>query len=409
MKEFFKVQDVAEVFQYFDRFGPVAAETAGLAEAVGRVAAADLFADRDLPDFPRSIVDGYAVRGASTFGASEANPAYLTVRGSVAMGTVPDFAIGPGQAARMPTGGMLPQGADSVVMIEHSAVLDETTIEIYRSVAPGQNCIGAGEDFSKGALLVGEGQRIRSQESGVLAAFGRTEVPVYRRPAVGIISTGDEIVAVENTPGPGQIRDVNAFTIASLVAEAGGRPVHYGIVRDSFDALYATSAQALERCDTVLITGGSSVGTRDFTVEVIGAFENSRILVHGISISPGKPTILAAVDRKAFWGLPGHVVSAMVVFSRIVKPFLWHIGGYTPKPDAELKMPARLGRNVPSVLGRLDYIRVRLVRKDEDLWADPLLGKSALINTMVQADGLIEIDKNTEGLEKGDRVEVILF
>lgn len=409
MKEFFKVHDIVDVFGYFDRFKPVATESIELSGVCGRVAANDLLANEDLPDFPRSIVDGFAVRGASTFGASEANPAYITIGGKVDMGTVPEFTIGPGEAARIPTGGMLPDGTDSVVMIEHSSVLDDTTIEIYRSVAPGQNCIGIGEDYRKGAVLVSRGQVMRPSQTGVLAAFGQSEVNVYRRPVVGIISTGDEIVDVKDNPARGQIRDINTHTLAGLVSEAGGVPVTYGIVADNFDALYAHCDRALKECDTVLISGGSSVGTRDYTVEVMNAFQQSEILVHGISISPGKPTILAAVGAKAIWGLPGHVVSAMIVFARIVKPFIQHIGGALTASGTELTIPARLRRNVPSAHGRLDYVRVKLARADDKLWADPLLGKSALIHTIAQADGLIEIDKNTEGLDAGDEVMVIPF
>jgi molybdopterin molybdotransferase len=409
MKEFFKVHDIADVFGYFDRFEPVATEPVDLSNVCGRIAAADILADESLPDFPRSIVDGFAVRGTSTFGASETNPAYIAIGGKVDMGKVPRFSIGPGEAARIPTGGMLPDGTDSVVMVEHTGVLDETTIEIYRSVAPGQNCIGIGEDYQKGAVLVSGGQVLRPQHAGVLAAFGRTEINVYRRPMVGIISTGDEIVDVTDTPAPGQIRDINTHTIAGLVTEAGGVPVPYGIVADHFDALSAHCDLALKECDTVLISGGSSVGTRDYTVEVIGAFETSEIMVHGISISPGKPTILAAVGGQAFWGLPGHVVSAMIVFDRIVKPFIRHIGGLRPAFGSELKIPATLRRNVPSVHGRMDYVRVKLASENGVLQADPLLGKSALIHTIAQADGLIEIDKNTEGLDKGDEVQVIPF
>ena len=409
MKEFFKVHDIADVLGYFDRFKPVATESVQLSDVCGRIAAADLLAEEDLPDFPRSIVDGFAVKGASTFGASEANPAYITIGGKVDMGRVPEFSIGPGEAARIPTGGMLPDGTDSVVMVEHSSALDDTTIEIYRSVAPGQNCIGIGEDYQKSEVLVSGGQMLRPQHSGVLAAFGLTEIEVYRRPVVGIISTGDEIVDVTDKPEPGQIRDINTHTISGMVSEAGGIPATYGIVVDNFDALYAHCDRALKECDTVLISGGSSVGTRDYTVEVIDAFEHSEVLVHGISISPGKPTILAAVGGKAFWGLPGHVVSAMIVFARIVKPFIRHIGGALPALDTELKIPALLRRNVPSVHGRLDYVRVKLVSENNTLWADPLLGKSALIHTIAQADGLIEIDKNTEGLDEGDEVMVIPF
>ena len=409
MKAFFKVTNLEHVLEYTTSFSVVGTEFVTLTEAHQRILAEDIFSDVDLPDFTRSTMDGFAVRAASTFGASETNPAYLTVKGSVAMGEIPAFSIAPGEAARIPTGGMLPEGADSVVMIEHTGEIDDSTIEVYRTVAPGQHVIEAGEDFSKGQTILSAGQKIRPQETGLLAAFGIDMVKVYKKPVVGIISTGDEVVQVDQIPGPGQIRDTNTYTLSSLIAEAGGIPVTYGIVRDDFDALFEKCSEALAQCNMVLISGGSSVGTRDFTIEAISTLPEAEVLVHGISISPGKPTILARIGNKAFWGLPGHVVSAMVVFTVVVKPFIEHIGGFSQQYREKIKLPALLSRNVSSAQGRIDFIRVRLTEKDGTLWAEPVLGKSGLINTMVKADGLIEIDINTEGLDKGAEVQVILF
>jgi molybdopterin molybdotransferase len=369
-------------------------EKVPLLETVGRILAEDIVADVDLPDFPRAIVDGYAVQGASTFGASDANPAYLTVTATVAMGESPALSIGPGQAVRIATGGMLPQGSDSVVMVEHTEAIDDATIEVYRSVAPGQNMIAIGEDIKKESGVLMHGQTIRPQETGLLAALGKQNVTVYRKPVIGIISTGDEIVPINDAPGLGQIRDINTYTLTGLIQEAGATAVSFGIVPDNFEMLFEKCEQALERCDMTLISGGSSVGTRDFTVEVLSAFKEAQILVHGISISPGKPTILAQVQNKAFWGMPGHVVSAMIVFSRVVKPFIEHFGGGSHTAEKEIRLNARLSRNVAS-------------QKNGELWAEPVLGKSGLISTMVKADGLVEIDINTEGLEKGAKVEVI--
>jgi molybdopterin molybdotransferase len=294
-------------------------------------------------------------------------------------------------------------------MVEHTASIDDTTIEAYRSVAPGQNIIDVGEDYPKGKTVLSSGTRIRPQEAGLMAAFGQQRIAVRKQPTIGVISTGDEIVAIDQTPGPGQIRDINTFTLSGMVQEAGGRCISYGIVKDNFDALFQTCEQALAQCDMVMVSGGSSVGARDLTIEILSAMANTRILFHGISISPGKPTILADARSKAFWGLPGHVVSAMVVFSRIVKPFVEHIAGLVVDRAGELRQPALLSRNLSSAQGRVDYVRVRLIDKDGTLWAEPILGKSGLINTMVQADGLIEIAMNSEGLEKGATVEVILL
>lgn len=407
IKEFFNVISLDQVFEFIKEFKPVGVEKVPLFKSLDRILAENIVCDVDLPDFRRSIMDGFAVQGASTFGASDGNPAYLTIKGAVAMGDSPDYSIGPGEAAKISTGGMLPQGADSVIMIEHTGQIDETTIEAYRSVAPGQNIIDVGEDYSKGKTVLTRGLKIRPQEAGLLAAFGKQTVAVYALPVIGIVSTGDEIVATDQTPGPGQIRDINSFTLSALAQQAGARCISFGIVEDNFEKLAQTCAQALAQCDMVLVSGGSSVGARDLTIDVLTALKDTHIFFHGISISPGKPTILAKAQNKAFWGLPGHVVSAMVVFLRIVKPFVEHIAGRVSKFKKELRLPAVLNRNIASAQGRVDYVRVRLHKKEGILWAEPILGKSGLINTMVQADGLIEIGMNTEGLEKGAQVEVI--
>ncbi|MBW2576366.1 MAG: molybdopterin molybdotransferase MoeA, partial [Deltaproteobacteria bacterium] len=274
-------------------------------------------------------------------------------------------------------------------------------------VAPGQNILEKSEDIAKNTVLVSDGKRLRAQETGLLAAFGQKKVRVYKKPVIGIISTGDEIVPIDETPGPGQIRDINMYTLSGLVKNAGADPVTFGIVSDDFDDLLEKCTLALDKSDMVLISGGSSVGTRDFTIEVLNALPHAQILVHGIPISPGKPTILARSHHQAIWGLPGQVVSAMVVFEVVVKPFIEQISGLSLKYKKDFKLPARLSRNISSSQGRADYIRVRLTQKNGVLWAEPILGKSGLINTMVKADGLIEIGVNTEGLDKGAEVEVI--
>ncbi|MFC1826160.1 gephyrin-like molybdotransferase Glp [Thermodesulfobacteriota bacterium] len=407
MKEFFKVTDLKQVLEYAADFPKVGTEDVTLDEAAGRVLAEDIVSDVDLPGFRRSTMDGYAVKAVSTFGATEGNPAYLTVKGVVEMGESPSFSITPGETAKISTGGMLPEGADSVVMIEHTETIDDTTIEVYRSVAPGQNILEKGEDFKKSDIVLSDGQKLRAQETGLLAAFGREEVRVYQRPVIAIISTGDEVVAVHEDPGPGRIRDINTYTLSTLVQGVGGIPLPLGIVGDDFDDLFGLCTTALEQSDMILISGGSSVGTRDFTIDVLSALPDAAIMVHGISISPGKPTILARSRNHALWGLPGHVVSAMVVFEVVVRPFIEHIGGFALRHKKNFKLSARLSRNLSSPQGRIDYVRVRLIEKEGEVWAQPILGKSGLINTMIKADGLIEIGINTEGLDKGTLVEVL--
>ena len=406
MKEFFKVEPIEGVLAHVPSFSEVDTEMVALAECLGRVTAEDVYADVDIPDFNRSTMDGFAVKASSTFGASEANPAYLNVRGQIRMGGRPDFSIGPGEAARIATGGMLPEGADSVIMVEHTDALDDTTIEAYRSVAPGQHVIEKGEDIRHTQPALKAGTRIRPQEAGLLGACGCTEITVFRRPRVGIISTGDEVVPVDRVPGEGQIRDINTQTLSGLVLAAGGIPMVFGIVKDNRDDLMDKCRRALESTDMVMISGGSSVGARDFTVEVLDALPDTAILVHGISISPGKPTILARSGGKPFWGLPGHAVSAMVVFAVVVRPFLDRLCGLSETARL-FPVQAVLNRNLASAQGRVDFVRVRLFEEHDVVRAEPILGKSGLINTMVKANGLIAIGMNTEGLEKDAIVKVI--
>ncbi|MBW1984530.1 MAG: molybdopterin molybdotransferase MoeA [Deltaproteobacteria bacterium] len=409
MKDFFRVKTLEQVIGYVSDFPIVGTEEISLDQALGKIIATDIISPQDLPNFSRATMDGYAVKASSTFGASEGGPAFLTIKGSIQMGDSPNFTLNPGEGAKISTGGMLPHGADSVVMIEHAEAVDDLSIEVYKSVAPGQHVIQAGEDIEKNALMISKGQPIRPQERGLLAAFGIQTVKVFKIPVIGIISTGDEIVPIDETPGPGKIRDVNSYTLASQIKKSGAIPVTYGIVRDDYDTLYRQCESTIQTSDMVLVSGGSSVGMRDFTTEVLSSLPDSKVLVHGISISPGKPTILANVQKKAFWGMPGHVTSAMVVFETIVRPFIDHLRGNLAENKSSYVTPARLSRNVASANGRTDFIRVKLVEKEDGIWAEPILGKSGLINSMVKADGLVEIGINIEGLNKGDEVKVTLL
>jgi len=411
MKNFFKVSELSQVLQYAAELPTVKTEKIALTDAVDRCLAEDIIANADLPNFPRAVMDGYAINASSVFGASGANPAYLNVIGAVAMGEVPSFIVNPEEACTIATGGMLPKGADGVVMVEHTEKLDDTTIEVYRSIAPGQNMMQIGEDYSKSTTLLSAGQLLRPQEIGLLAAFGNEEISVFRKPVIGVISTGDEVVPINAEPGVGEIRNINSYTLASQIVKAGGMPVDYGIMKDNYDELFQVCTDALAQTDMVLISGGSSVGKHDYTIDVFKALPDSVIKVHGIDISPGKPTILAQVGDKAIWGMPGQVTSAMVVFEIAVRPFIEHISGLAPEYRSKIKnkLTARISRNVSSVQGRNDYLRVRLHDNNGVLWAEPVLGKSGLLNTMVQADGLVAIDLNTEGLVQGEAVSVMLI
>jgi molybdopterin molybdotransferase len=409
-KEFFKVTPLERVLELYRDFPCVSEERLTLGRCRGAILSRDVVSQIDLPEFNRATMDGYAVQARSTFGASGSTPALFRVVGAVEMGEAPTVSVKAGEAVRIATGGMLPDGADSVVMVEHAQSLDEETIEVFSSVAPLQHVMEIGEDFRKGRVVLSRGSLVRPQEMGVLAALGETGVWVYKKPVVAIVSSGDEIVPIDQTPGLSQVRDVNAHTLAGFIEASGGIPFCLGIAKDDFAELDDFCRRALSRADMVLISGGSSVGSRDFTLEVIKGLPDAEVLVHGVSISPGKPTILARSRNKPIWGLPGQVTSAMVVFLVLVRPLLERIGGRTGDGlGTSRQIPAVLSRNLASVQGRQDYVRVRLVRREGQLHAEPILGKSGLIHTMVKADGLIGIDVNSEGLDKGTRVSVTLF
>jgi molybdopterin molybdotransferase len=274
-------------------------------------------------------------------------------------------------------------------------------------VAPGQHVIQAGEDFEAGRRMLSRGQSLRAQEIGLLAAFGHVDVPVFKKPVVGILSTGDELVTVTQKPNFGQIRDINSFSLAALVNAAGGLAVPYGVINDDLTALQEACTRTHRETDMLIISGGSSVGPRDYVLDAVGNLPDAEVLLHGVPIRPGKPTILARSGGKPVWGLPGHVVSAMIVFEIVVKPFLERLCGLAPDRRRKWPIPAFLARNISSAQGRTDFIRVRLFRKDDAYWAEPIPGKSGLIHTLVQADGILAIAENSEGLEKGARVQVI--
>jgi len=407
---FFKVKTSEEVLSLVTRFSPVNEERVTLAKAFGRVLSKDVISPENLPGFPRATVDGYAVRARDSFGAGESVPAFLEIGGEVRMGEVPSITVGAGKAVRISTGGMLPQGADGVVMIEYCHLLDESTLEITRAVSPQENVIQPDDDFREGALVLGKGRRLRAQDVGVMAGLGVTELPVYRIPKVAIVSTGDEIVPIDEQPGPGQVRDINTYTLSAFCEHESVEPVFVGLCRDRFDDLLAMVKKGLEVADSVWVSGGSSVGMRDLTLKVLESMHDVELLVHGISISPGKPTIIARIGHRALFGLPGHVASAMVVAEIFLRPFLSSLSGEAEAgKERHNLVKARLGRNVESASGRDDFIRVRLTKEKGEWLAEPIFGKSGLISTLVEADGLLRVDRNTEGLYQGDMVDVMLL
>ncbi len=385
--------------------------------ALGRVTAADVFAPHPLPAFPRSTVDGYAVNARETFGASDTLPGYLKRAGEVPMGAPPARALPPGHCTLIHTGGMLPQGADAVVMLEHTQEVG-SEIEILRAVADGENVIRVGEDVSQGQLVIPSGTLLRPAEIGGLMALGILKLRVVEMVRAGLISTGDEIIEPHQTPVLGQVRDINSHTLAALIRRSGGEPVSYGILPDDFAALQAAAQKALTECDLVIITAGSSASTRDMTAEVIASLGEPGVLVHGINTRPGKPTILGVCQGKAVIGLPGNPVSALVNGYLLVAPVIEKLLGLPPnRPRASVK--ARLMVNLASQAGREDWWPVKLSPSPESGrgargegvgWlAEPIFGKSNLIFNLAAADGLLKIEPDANGLEAGQMVDVFLM
>lgn len=407
MKSFLTLQSVDAVLDMLEAFPLLPAETVPLDMAVGRYLAEDFHAPEDLPGFDRSTVDGYAVSARDVFGAQECSPALLECIGDCPMGAAAGLALREGQTARILTGGMLPRGADAVVMVEYSRPVSHDTVEIVRSLAPGDNVLMHDEDAARGRVAVAAGRVLRPQEIGFLAALGQEQVTVRRCPRVGIISTGDEIVPIGETPPPGKVRDVNSHSLAALCRRAGAQVVCGDLVRDDRERLAHSVRHALDVADIVLVSGGSSAGMRDYTVEIFQSMDASRLLVHGVSISPGKPFILARAGGKCLMGLPGHVSGALVCAQVFVAPLIRHMqGAQTPIAP---QVRARLTRAVASTQGRRDYIRVRLAQGAQGWEAVPLLGPSGLVCGLVQADALVVCPENSEGLYAGQEVTALLL
>lgn len=393
---------------------PLQPEEVDTATALERVSATAVLAPHPLPSFARSTVDGYAVRAEDTYGASETLPAYLELAGEIPMGTAPDFGLPPAGCALIHTGGMLPEGASAVVMLENTQTVRATQIEILRAVAMGENILKMGEDVAAQECVLETGKRLRPAEIGGLMALGLTRVQVVRRPRVGLISSGDEVIPPQAELHPGQVRDVNAYTLSALVEASGGLPVRYGILPDQAEALQAAAQCALSECDVVVITAGSSASTRDLTAQVIDTLGKPGVLVHGVNVRPGKPTILAACQGKAVIGLPGNPVSALVIAGLFVVPVIEKLLGLPAEP-VRPTCPAKLSLNLPSQAGREDWVAVRLrpVRFVDQVAAEyvaePVFGKSNLIFTLARADGLVRIPPAATGLSAGEMVEVILL
>jgi molybdopterin molybdotransferase len=404
---------LAQMAQAIHGIGPLKTELVPTHAALGRTLAADLFSPEDLPNFRRSSVDGYAVNAADTHGASPGLPALLTVVGEAPMGKPVNVNCAIGECVLVHTGSMIPHDTDAVVMVEHTQKVQETTgiasvpeIEVLRAVAMGDNVVQIGEDVRQGQPLLSLGHTLRAQDIGGLLALGIVDVAVCARPRVAIISTGDEVVPPSHHPQSGQVRDVNAYTLSARVSELGGEARRYGIVPDHFDALLATATRAKAECDIVVLSAGSSVSTRDMSVDVINQLGQPGVLVHGVSVKPGKPTIIAVCDGVPILGLPGNPTSALVMFNLFVAPAMRLL--MRARPSMPPQVQAKLTRNIPSTTGREDYVAVTLEDKHGELLATPVFGKSNLIYTLIHAQGTVQVPLDLNGFRAGELVTVML-
>jgi molybdopterin molybdotransferase len=412
MPEFLKLIPRSEAYsQFIEAVLPILkinGETINTAQALGRVLTNPIAAPHPLPPFPRSTVDGYAVSAKDTFGASPGLPAYLRLVGEIDMGMTAGISLDPTQAVLIHTGGMIPEGADAVVMIEDTQLVRENEVEILKPVASGDNILKRGEDVNQDDIVFQSGIKLRPQEIGGLMALGITEVDVAIRPRVGIISTGNEVIPPHQDAMPGQIRDINSYTLSALITQAGGEAVRHGIIADDLDKLMQAAKQAHAEDDIVIITAGSSVSVHDMTSKVINSLGTPGVLVHGVAVKPGKPTILAVANGVPVIGLPGNPVSALVIAGLFVSPLVQRYIGLNV-PHAGMQVKAKLSTNLNSVAGREDYIPVRLDETDDGFIAEPIFGRSNLIFTLIRALGMIRIPAEVTGLEAGSDVSVELF
>ncbi|WP_432402240.1 molybdopterin molybdotransferase MoeA [Wukongibacter sp. M2B1] len=406
----FKVHSIEEakkeLTKYFKNY-ELGNEEIDISKAMGRVLARDVYSNVNVPHFRRSTVDGYAVLSKDTYGVSESLPAFMEIIGEVHMGKPADKSLSVDKACYVPTGGMIPDGADAVVMVEYTEKLDEENIAIYKPVAIKENIIDIGDDIAKDEMVLSSGLRLRPQDIGVLSSIGVDKIKVYKLPTIAIISTGDEIVGSSEELKIGQIRDINTYTLSSMAEESGCVVTKKVVVKDDFDLLKDTAVDCIENNDIVIISGGSSVGTKDITSKVINRIGDPGVFVHGIAIKPGKPTILAKVKDKAVFGLPGQPVSAMIVFKVFVDYLIKYIQGI--ELEIESSVEAVFTSNIHSAQGKETYQMVTIERKEGEYLAKPVFGKSGMITLISKAKGYIKIDTDKEGVKQGERVRVTIM
>jgi len=416
MREFLELNPLEKFWQQLESClekKKLQVEKIKLNNAAGRILAEDILSPVDLPPFSRSTVDGYAVKAADTAGASASMPTYLDIIGSVQMGQKTEIELKSGQVAAVPTGGMIPQNADAVLMIEDTEKIESKLIESFKALAVGENIVQKAEDIGAGELLFKKGHKIMARDIGALAGLGITEFDVFQKAAVSIISTGDELIPAEAKAKAGQIRDINSYSIAAYLDKIGAETKKVGIIKDKFENLKSALQKELGQ-DLVLISGGSSVGIKDMTIDLLNSLGEPGVLLHGLAIKPGKPTILADIEGTIVVGLPGHPASAWTVNTVLSAEIVRVLNG--EKKPSEMGsennkyfIEAELTRNLVSDKGREEYIPVKIIEKNEKLFAEPLLAKSSLITNLAYGDAVLKIPQNKEGIDKGELVRLKLI
>ncbi len=389
----------------------VEGEPIATSDALGRIPVSDIRSPIDLPEFRRSTVDGFAAKSSDTHGASDSIPVYLDLVDDIPIGTSPARPIVAGQAARVVTGGMIPEGADAIVMLEYTQVAHETTLEVRRPAAHLENVAQIGEDIARNALVVPATIPLRPFDIGALMGVGITQITVFKKPRVTVFSTGNEVVSPTEIPPLGKVRDINTYAVAAGVAQAGGRPIVLPPVGDDLDLLKKTIGNSVRTSDMIILSGGSSVGNMDFTVAAINETGSPGVIVHGLAVKPGKPTIYGVVDDVPVFGLPGHPAGAMVVFLLFVAPLIRKIGGGGELDPFGRTMTAQITRSIHGSPGRHVYVPVVIEPTDGDGLpkAAPLLGKSGAISILTKSNGIVAIPPMKEGLRAGEHVEVYLY
>lgn len=372
--------------------------------ASGRVLARDVISGEMIPSFYRSSVDGYAVRSADTAGASETIPVLLTIIEEVAIGTAAHKKVESGTCVYVPTGGMVPEGADAVVMVEYCETFGASQTAVYQAVSFGKSVVIPGEDVKNGQSLLFRGTRLKPAHIGALAAAGVSTVPVYKPWRVAVLSTGDELVSLEREPAPGQVRDINTWTLTAAAEAAGFEVIIKKVLPDREELITAAVKEAMDCCDLVFISGGSSQGKKDLTCDILNKVSGGGVFTHGLALKPGKPTILGYDEKTGtiLAGLPGHPAAALTVFLLLIGKLFRKLTGQPEKPGMQAVMECGLA----SEPGKTTCLLVRLECREGSLTACPILGKSGLITTMAAADGYVLVDMNREGLKMGERVTV---